>query len=637
VSTFRIIATATAGLESVVSRELDALGYPSQADRPGWRAFEGDERAIARANLFLRASDRVLIELGAFPAEDFDALFDGTRGIVWEALLTPDARFPVRGRSVKSQLASVPACQSIVKKAIVERLKRAHGTEILAEDGPSFPVEVALLKNEAKLLLDTSGAGLHKRGYRPESGVSPLKETLAAGLVLLSFWNRDRPFLDPFCGTGTIAIEAALVGRNRAPGLARTFSAESWSPALARAFRTAREEARDLEKPPLVTPLEAFDRDVQALRVARESARRASVGEDIVFERKSFADVSSERSHGCLITNPPYGERSGEAGEVRELYRSMPEMFRRLPTWSFYVLTAKRDFERTLGQRADRRRKLYNGDLECTYFQFFGPKPGRADSFEQAFGGIDEKGSRQAEIFKNRLRKRAHHLRKWPARKETDCYRLYDRDIKEVPLVVDRYGDGVLLTPTSRKLESRTRAEHEDWLDLMAKTAAEALEVPEANVFVAGRRGESRKFRVLEDGLAYEAELPGPPGIEPSLRAVRAWVRKRASGKNVLVCDETLAVAAAKGGARSTETIALEGNATGKRGEYDLAVWEAPLPERFHERMARDGVVLVLSRDSRTKLDPDSTRRWNVEEITAETIPEEFRGRPHRAWLLTKS
>jgi 23S rRNA G2445 N2-methylase RlmL len=335
----------------------------------------------------------VLLSIASFPAADFDALFDGTRAVAWERFLPRHARVPVRGRSVRSALASVPACQSIVKKAIVERLKGAYGLRSLPEDGPTFEVEIALLKDEAMLVLDTTGPGLHKRGYRLESGIAPLKETLAAGLVLLSHWNRERPFLDPFCGTGTLAIEAALIGRNFAPGRERSFAAESWPSLAAGIWKRAREEARDRESPPLAEPLEASDRDATILALARRSAAKASVAGDVRFERRDVSALSSAREYGCLITNPPYAGRSGEEEEVRALYRAMPGMFRKLPTWSFFVLTARRDFETVFGQEADRRRKLYNGDVECTYFQFLGPRPGRGpkkpgEEEKPVFGGM---------------------------------------------------------------------------------------------------------------------------------------------------------------------------------------------------------------------------------------------------------
>jgi 23S rRNA G2445 N2-methylase RlmL len=647
------IATAAFGLESVVSRELRALGYESRALRPGWLSFEGDESALARANLWLRASDRVLLRLATFPAPDFEALFQGVREVEWERFLPANARIPVRGRSVRSTLASVPACQSVVKKAIVERLKAAYGIEGLSEDGPTFPVEVALLKNEAILVLDTTGPGLHKRGYRLESGEAPLKETLAAGLVLLSHWNRDLPFLDPFCGAGTLAIEAALIGRNRAPGLDRSFSAESWSVIPAAVWKRAREEARDLEKPPLAEPLEASDRDERVLALARRSASKASVTGDIRFERRSFSEISSDREYGCLITNPPYGARSGEEEEVREIYRAMPGVFRRLPTWSFFILTSRRDFERVAGQEASRRRKLYNGDVECTYFQFLGPRRGRVEGPKQAFGGIDSRAERQAEIFGNRLRKRAHHLRKWPSKRATDVYRLYDRDIKEVPLAIDRYGDSLLLIPSSDRLESRTRAENEDWLDLMARTASETLKVPPENVFIQGRAREPKAVQVREDGVPYDVRLPEGRGFDPALRVLRQWVRKEASGKRVLTLGSgasALAIAAASGGARSTTQIDPGESADGEaflrsdRQTYDLAAIEVPgledilsLMGLLARRMTPSGVAYLVTRAPRPKLDVEALSEWSVEDVTRDSIPEDFRSRKiHRIWRLVR-
>jgi predicted RNA methylase len=532
-----------------------------------------------------------------------------------------------------------------VKKAIVERLKAAYKIERLPEDGPAFPVEVALLKDEAILVLDTTGAGLHKRGYRVESGEAPLKETLAAGLILLSHWSRDRPFLDPFCGAGTLAIEAALIGRNRAPGRDRSFAAESWPLVSANIWKRAREEVRDLEKPALPEPLEASDRDERVLALARRSASKASVAGDIRFARRTFLEVSSSREYGCLITNPPYAGRSGEEEEVREVYRAMPGVFRRLPTWSFFILTARRDFEKVAGQSADRRRKLYNGDVECTYFQFLGPRPGREEGPKQAFGGIDSRAERQAEIFGNRLRKRAHHLRKWPSKRATDVYRLYDRDIKEVPLVVDRYGDSLLLIPSSDPLESRTRGEHEDWLDLMARTASETLGVPLENVFIQGRPREPRVVQVIENGLQYEVRLSGgrDVGLDPALRVLRQRLKEEASGKRVLLLGSgasTLGFAAASGGARST----TEGEEFSRsdRGTYDLAAIEAPslddhvsLLSLLARRMATSCVVYLVTREPRSKLDVEALVDWSVEDVTRETIPEDVRSRKiHRIWRL---
>ena len=376
-----LVATSTFGLEAVVMRELQALGYEARSTQTGRIEFAGDEAAVARANLRLRCADRVFVRVAAFEAADFDTLFDAAGAVAWEDWIGAEDAFPVSGRSVKSTLSSVPAVQRTVKKAIVERLMRAHGVRQLPETGAAVPVEIALLKDSATLLLDTSGQGLHKRGYRDLTGAAPLRETLAAALVELSFWKRGKPLVDPFCGSGTIAIEAAMAGRNIAPGLSRSFAAEDW-PVLGEDIWThAHEEARDLELPDLGERAErivATDIDEAALSLARRHAERAGVAADIHFQRLPFSALSSSREYGCLVTNPPWGVRLDDDEEVQRIYQSMKEVFARLPTWSFFVLTSWRDFERILGRRADRRRKLYNAQIECTYYQFHGPRPGAA-------------------------------------------------------------------------------------------------------------------------------------------------------------------------------------------------------------------------------------------------------------------
>ncbi len=355
--------------------------------------------------------------------------------------------------------------------------------------------------------------------------------------------------------------------------------------------------------------------------------------------RRDATDVSSERQYGCLVTNPPYAGRSGEEEEVRSLYRALPGIFRKLPTWSFFVLTARRDFEKVAGQEADRRRKLYNGDVECTYFQFLGPRPGRGEE-APVFGGIDDRALRQAEIFANRLRKRAHHLRKWPSKRGTDAYRLYDRDIKEVPLALERFGDCLLLLPSTERLESRTRAENEDWLDLMARTAGETLSVPLENVFIQGRPREPRVIPVTEEGIRYEVRLDGRErGFDPAQRILRQWIRMEASGKRVLVAGPgaaSFAVAAAEGGARSvTET---------QDRACDLAVIEVADLERhvslltaLARRMERGGVAYLVTRALRGKLDVEALSDWSVEDVTAKSLPEEFRSQKNqRVWRLVR-
>lgn len=373
-----LIATAAFGLEAVVGRELKALGYTDQTIEDGRVSFRADLAAICRCNLWLRSADRVLVKVGEFETQDFGELFDRTKELPWADWIPTDGAFPVNGRSVKSQLHSVPDCQRLVKKAIVEKLKLSHGDQWFEETGGQFAVEVALLRDRVTLLLDTSGAGLHKRGYRKLTGKAPLRETLAAALVQLSYWNAERPLLDPFCGTGTIPIEAALIGRNIAPGLHREFAAETWPLIGEAAWKQAREEAADLIKPNSPLQILGTDIDKEALSQARYHAGQAGVEEDIHFQQRSFEDVTSSRKFGCLIGNPPYGERLGEQEQAFALYRQMPEVFTKLESWSFYILTSFSMLEKLIDKKAGRRRKLYNGRIECTYYQFPGPRPPRS-------------------------------------------------------------------------------------------------------------------------------------------------------------------------------------------------------------------------------------------------------------------
>jgi putative N6-adenine-specific DNA methylase len=370
-----LIATAGFGLEAVVARELKRLGYERQSVADGRVTFPADLNAICRTNLWLRSADRVLLKLGSFEARDFGELFDRTAALDWAHWIPSDGQFPVRGKSVRSQLHSVRDCQAIVKKAIVEKLKQTHRTTWFAERGPLFAVEVSILKDVVTLTIDTTGPGLHKRGYRTLVGPSPLKETLAAALIQLSYWNSARPFADPFCGTGTIPIEAALLGRNMAPGAGRPFASDDWPTIPKRLWHEARTEAKDaaLRGGPL--SIVGSDIDETSLSMARRHARNAAVEADIRFERRDFSEIAPPGDYGCLIANPPYGERSGDVADAEALAQQSSEVFRRFDTWSLYVLTALANFERLCQRQADRRRKLYNGRIACTYFQFQGPRP----------------------------------------------------------------------------------------------------------------------------------------------------------------------------------------------------------------------------------------------------------------------
>ncbi len=372
--TVTLIATAAFGLESVVARELRELGYAETTVEDGRVIFEATLDAIPRCNLWLRSANRVQVMVGRFEAHDFGELFDRTNDLPWERWIPKNGSFPVNGRSVKSQLSSVPACQRMVKKSIVERLKKTHAVEWFEEDGPACAVEVALNNDVATLTLDTTGPSLHERGYRVDGGTAPLRETLAAGLIQLSFWNRERPFADPFCGSGTLVVEAAMIGRNMAPGRFRDFAAEEWPAIPAEAWVRAHEEANDAVRDGFNEPLVGSDVDGHAIGRARKHAEAAGVAADVRFETKPVKEFAARRRYGCIVTNPPYGERLEET-DVPRLYEEFGRAARKLEDWSVYALTSHPDFETHFGRDSDRRRKLYNGRLACTLHQYLGPKP----------------------------------------------------------------------------------------------------------------------------------------------------------------------------------------------------------------------------------------------------------------------
>ena len=376
----RAIATTAFGLEAVVARELKQLGYPEQSVEDGRVTFATDLLGLCRANLWLRSADRVLVVVGRFEARDFDELFDQTRGLDWSQWLDAQAAFPVRAWAVRSVLMSPSDIQSVVKKAVVENLKDRHGGTWFEEKGTLYQIDVSILKDRVTIALDSSGAGLHKRGYRTQGGKAPLRENVAAALVLLSYWNAQRPFVDPFCGSGTIPIEAALIGRNIAPGLARLFASEAWGQIGKAIWSRAREQARDERRSAPRYKLRGSDIDSRALDLARVHAENAGVGDDIHFQSSDVGALQSKRSYGCVITNPPYGERLGDREQAQELYRKLARVMEPLDTWSTYVLAAHSRFESIYGKRAARRRKLYNGRIQCTYYQYPGPRPPRGEA-----------------------------------------------------------------------------------------------------------------------------------------------------------------------------------------------------------------------------------------------------------------
>lgn len=370
-----LIATATFGLEAVVKREIQELGYKILRAEDGKITYLGDERAVVRSNLWLRSADRVLLKMGEFKAESFEELFQQTGALPWEELIPIDGRFTVTGTSVKSKLHSVPACQSIVKKAIVKRLSEYYCVERFAETGAAYTVKATLLKDTVTLTVDTSGAGLHKRGYRVCDVAAPIKETLAAAMVQLSFWKSGRLLMDPCCGSGTIPIEAAMIGRNIAPGIGRKFASEDWELIADQIWKDERKKAFDAVDYEADVRIFAFDVDPRAIEAAQENAIEAGVDDCIVFKRMNMNKIEARQPGGIIITNPPYGERIGEAKQIEGIYQKYRTFFAENPTWSLFLVTTDKTVENKIfGRPADRRRKLYNGRLEVCYYQFHGKK-----------------------------------------------------------------------------------------------------------------------------------------------------------------------------------------------------------------------------------------------------------------------
>jgi putative N6-adenine-specific DNA methylase len=371
-----LIATATFGLEMVVKHEVQALGFEITKGADGRIEFEATLEDIPRANLWLRSADRVLLKMGEFKALTFDELFEQTKALPWESLITEDGKFTVKGKAVKSTLGSIRACQAIVKKAVVEKLKEHYKVDWFNETGPEFTIQVAMHKDIALLTVDTSGPGLHKRGYRERWGEAPLKETLAAALVLLSFWSRERLLIDPMCGSGTILIEAAMIGRNRAPGLKREFASERWPIIGAEAWSREKRSAHDAVIPDGTLKLFGYDIDEQCIEACKINARNAGVEKDIIFERKDVKELWIDKEYGIIISNPPYGQRMSDFKEINEINISIHKTFKKKKGWSVFILTADELFPNYFKRsEPDRVRKLFNGKIKVNYYQYHGEKP----------------------------------------------------------------------------------------------------------------------------------------------------------------------------------------------------------------------------------------------------------------------
>ncbi len=371
---FEIIIPCIFGLEAFVAKEVRRLGYETSLVEDGRVTFMGDRNAVCRANLWIRCGERILIKIGEFTAFSFEELFEKTKALDWTRWLPENAAFPVKGFCLKSTLASMRDCQAIIKKAVVSSLSEKYGIEWFNEDGPQYQIQFSVMKDRVTLMIDTSGDGLHKRGYRQHSNAAPLKETIASAMLMLSYWRFEYPLADPFCGSGTIPIEAAMFKRNIAPGLQRSFAAEGFDQISDKMWAEAREEALSLKRN---TPLEIFasDLDPACAELTAKNAEIAGVADCIHTSVADATKFCSDIAYGSIICNPPYGERLSDALECEKLYAGMGKAFLKLPDWSCYILASDEHFEEHFGKKADKRRKIYNGMIKCNIYQYFGKRP----------------------------------------------------------------------------------------------------------------------------------------------------------------------------------------------------------------------------------------------------------------------
>ena len=384
-SKIELVAPCHFGLEAVLKKEILDLGYEIVRVEDGRVTFAGDEDAICRANIFLRTAERILLKVGQLHAVTFDELFEGIKALPWENYIPSDGKFWVaKASSVKSKLFSPSDIQSIVKKAIVERLKGVYSLQWFPETGAEYPIRISFMKDEAVVCLDTTGLSLHKRGYRTMVSKAPIKETLAAALLMLTPWHKDRILVDPFCGSGSFPIEAAMMAANIAPGMNRSFTAEKWTNFVGRKYwYGAIDEANDLVDDQIETDIQGYDIDGDIIKAARQNAREAGVDHLIHFQQRPLSELSHPKKYGFIVSNPPYGERLEEKSHLPALYTEIGDRFRELDSWSMYLITSYEDAEKYIGKKADKNRKIYNGMLKTYYYQFLGPKPPKMNRQEK--------------------------------------------------------------------------------------------------------------------------------------------------------------------------------------------------------------------------------------------------------------
>ena len=376
-----LIAPCHFGMEAVLKKEIYDLGYDIASVEDGRVTFYGDEEAICRGNIFLRSAERILVKAGSFHAETFEELYQGTKAIEWESIIPKNGKFWVaKAASIKTKLFSPSDIQSIMKKAMVDRLKGIYHIEWFKEDGASYPVRVFLMKDEVTVGVDTSGDSLHKRGYRKLTAKAPIAENLAAGMIMLSPWHGDRSLVDPFCGSGTIPIEAAMMAANIAPGMTRAFTAQNWHNYIdAKIWKDSREEAQDLVDKTVKPDIQGFDIDEEMIKISRANAKLAGVDKMIHFEKRPVSELSHPGKYGFIITNPPYGERLEDKKSVEPIYKTIGIRYRMLDSWSMYLITSYETAERDIGMKATKNRKIYNGMMKTYLYQFMGPKPPRKE------------------------------------------------------------------------------------------------------------------------------------------------------------------------------------------------------------------------------------------------------------------
>lgn len=376
---FELIAPCHFGLEAVMKREILDLGYEVSQVEDGRVTFIGDAEAVCRANIFLRTTERILLKVGSFKAETFEELFQGTRAIPWEQYIPRDGKFWVaKASSIKSRLFSPSDIQSIMKKAMVDRMKQGYGVSVIPETGADYPVRVSLYKDIVTVALDTTGESLHKRGYRKMTSKAPIEETLAAALIMLTPWNKDRILVDPFCGSGTFPIEAAMMAANMAPGMNRSFLSENWKQIIPRkCWYEAMDEAHEMVDDTVSVDIQGYDLDPEVIKAARANAELAGVAHMIHFQQRPVAELSHPKKYGFLITNPPYGERIEDKKNLPALYTQIGDRFKALDSWSAFIITSYEDVEKYMGRKADKNRKIYNGMMKTYFYQFLGPKPPR--------------------------------------------------------------------------------------------------------------------------------------------------------------------------------------------------------------------------------------------------------------------